>query len=76
MKKNYYQPITEIVVLNLGERLNWGDETILSEPNPHNTVDGKQNVFIFEEFMDEEPDTTDFWSNDPWKIQYSLWDEE
>lgn len=76
MKKLYVQPNTENVVLNLGEQITWGDEVKPSVNNPHNTGDAKENVIIFEEFMDEEPDTTDFWSNDPWKIQYSLWDEE
>ena len=76
MKKLYVQPNTENVVLNLGEQITWGEEVRPSVHNPYNTGDAKQNVIIFEEFMDEEPDTTDFWSNDPWKIQYSLWDEE
>lgn len=74
MKKLYVKPSTEKVVLNVGEQLAWG-----AGANASNTgiyTEGKQNVIIFEEFMDEEPDTTDFWSNDPWKIQYSLWDEE
>ena len=39
-------------------------------------ADAKQNVIIFEEFIEEEPDTTGIWSNDPWKIQYSLWEDE
>jgi len=74
MKKLYVKPSTEKVVLNVGEQLAYGD---LADPsNPYNYNEGKQNVIIFEEFMEEEPDTTDFWNNDPWKIQYSLWDEE
>ena len=74
MKKLYVQPNTENVVLNLGEQIAWGE---LADPsNPYHYTEGKENTIIFEEFMEEEPDTTDFWSNDPWKIQYSLWDEE
>lgn len=74
MKKRYVQPSTENVVLNLGTLLDWGEEA--GNSNPFHTGDAKQNVIIFEEFIEEEPDTTDFWNNDPWKIQYSLWDEE
>lgn len=74
MKKLYVQPSTENVVLNIREQLTYGELADPSNPYDHN--EGKQNVIIFEEFMEEEPDTTDFWNNDPWKIQYSLWDEE
>ncbi len=74
MKKLYVKPSTEKVVLNVGEQLAYGD---LADPsNPYNYNEGKENVIIFEEFIEEEPDNSDFWSNDPWKIQYSLWDEE
>ncbi len=76
MKKLYVQPNTENVVLNLGEQITWGDDVRPSVHNPYNTGDAKQNVIIFEEFIEEEPDTTDFWNNDPWKIQYSLWEDE
>lgn len=73
MKKNYYQPVTEVVVLNLGERLNWGEEQ--NPSNPYHTGDAKENIIIFEEIVEEE-DTTSIWNSDPWKIQYSLWDED
>ena len=74
MKKLYIQPMTETVVLNLGERLNWGEG---AGSNPYNTGDAKQNIIIFDDFVEEEePDTTDFWNSNPWKTQYSLWDEE
>ena len=75
MKKAYIKPITEDVVLNLGERITWGGDATLS--NPYNTGDAKQNVIIFEEIGNEEvPDTTDFWYNDSWKMKYNLWDED
>lgn len=74
MKKLYVQPNTENVVLNIGDHLAFGEGANASNTGIY--TEAKQNVIIFEEFMEEEPDTTDFWSNDPWKIQYSLWDEE
>jgi hypothetical protein len=75
MKKNYYQPITEIVVLNLGERLTWGDDAKPSQP--WNTGDAKENIIIFEEIVEEEePDTTSIWNSNPWDTKYSLWDED
>ena len=75
MKKNYYQPKTEIVVLNPGERLTWGGGANGSNTGTH--TGGKQNTFIFEEIVEEEmPDTTSIWNSDPWEIQYSLWDED
>ena len=75
MKKLYVQPSTENVVLNLGELLKWGDLADPSNPYDHN--EGKQNTIIFveEDFVEEE-DTTSFWNSDPWKIKYSLWDED
>ena len=76
MKKLYVQPNTDRVVLNVGELLddNWGQFGNASNTGTH--TGAKENALIFEEFIEEEPDTTDFWNNDPWKIQYSLWDEE
>jgi hypothetical protein len=75
MKKLYIQPVTERVVLNLGEHVTWG--TLGNFSNPYNYNEGKQNTIIFvEEDFEEEPDTTSFWYNDPWKIKYDLWDEE
>ena len=74
MKKAYIKPITEDVVLNLGERLNWGDETILSEPNPHNTGDGKQNDFFFEEDIDDGSGELS-WGTNPWEVKYNLWED-
>ena len=66
--KKYETPVLEIIQLK--DFCEFIDHTL------GNDADAKQNVIIFEEFIEEEPDTTDFWSNDPWKIQYSLWDEE
>lgn len=66
--KKYETPVLEVIQVN--------DLNRLMDESQDPYADAKQNVIIFEEFMDEEPDTTDFWSNDPWKIQYSLWDEE
>lgn len=68
--KKYETPVLEVIQFNELNRIMAGS------PIPGNDADAKQNVIIFEEFMEEEPDTTSFWSNDPWKIQYSLWDEE
>jgi hypothetical protein len=67
--KKYETPVLEVIQVNDLNRIMAGS------PDPGNDADAKQNVIIFEEFM-EEPDTTGIWSNDPWKIQYSLWDEE
>ena len=66
--KKYETPVLEVIGIN--------DLYDLMAYSQGWDADAKQNVIIFEEFMEEEPDTTDFWSNDPWKIQYSLWDEE
>ena len=75
MKKAYYQPTTERVVLNLSERITWGEFGNGSNTGTH--TGGKENIIIFEEIVEEEePDTTDIWNSDPWKIQYSLWDED
>ena len=73
MKKNYYQPKTEIVVLNPGERLTWGGGANGSNTGTH--TGGKQNDFFFEEETAENSDE-DFWGTDPWDIKYSLWDED
>ena len=72
MKKLYVQPSTENVVLNLGTLLDWGEEA--GNSNPFHTGDAKQNIIIFEDFVEEE-DTTSIW-DDPWKIKYSLWEDE
>ena len=74
MKKLYVQPNTENVVLNLGEQITWGEGANAS--NTGIQTEGKQNTIIFveEDFVEEE-DTTSIW-DDPWKIKYSLWDEE
>ena len=66
--KKYETPVLEVIGIN--------DLNDLMAYSQGWDADAKQNVIIFEEFMEEEPDTTSFWSNDPWKIQYSLWDEE
>lgn len=77
MKKVYQKPIAELVVVRFKDKLlDYGVPTGASNYQDYDHTDAKQNVIIFEEFMDEEPDTTDFWSNDPWKIQYSLWEDE
>lgn len=68
--KKYETPVLEVIQFNELNRIMAGS------PIPGNDADAKQNALIFEEFIEEEPDTTDFWNNDPWKIQYSLWDEE
>lgn len=73
MKKNYYQPITEKVVLNIGTLLDWGEFGNASNTGTH--TGGKENIIIFEEIVEEE-DTTSIWNSDPWKIKYSLWDED
>jgi hypothetical protein len=75
MKKKYQKPLSELVVVRCKDKLLWGEMGNAGSNNFDHT-DAKQNVIIFEEFIEEEPDTTDFWNNDPWKIQYSLWDEE
>ena len=69
--KKYETPVLEIIQLK-----DFCQLTAQTDPNQGNDADAKQNALIFEEFIEEEPDTTDFWNNDPWKIQYSLWDEE
>lgn len=69
--KKYETPVLEIIQLK-----DFCQLVAHTDPNQGIDADAKQNVIIFEEFMEEEPDTTDFWNNDPWKIQYSLWDEE
>ena len=75
MKKNYYQPTTENVVLNLGEQITWGEGANASNNGIY--TEGKQNTIIFEEIVEEEePDTTSIWNSDPWKIKYNLWDED
>lgn len=67
--KKYETPVLEIFEM---EHINH-----LLDESQGPDADAKQNVIIFiEEDFVEEPDTTSFWSNDPWKIQYSLWDEE
>jgi hypothetical protein len=66
--KKYETPVLEIFEM---EHINH-----LMDESQDPYADAKQNVIIFEEFMEEEPDTTSFWSNDPWKIQYSLWEDE
>jgi hypothetical protein len=66
--KKYETPVLEIIQME-----DLCQQYVYSQGND---ADAKQNTIIFEEFMEEEPDTTDFWNNDPWKIQYSLWDEE
>ena len=66
--KKYETPVLEVIGIN--------DLYDLMAYSQGWDVDAKQNVIIFEEFIEEEPDTTDFWSNDPWKIQYSLWEDE
>ncbi len=66
--KKYETPVLEVIGIN--------DLYDLMAYSQGWDADAKQNVIIFEEFIEEEPDTTDFWNNDPWKIQYSLWDEE
>lgn len=66
--KKYETPVLELFEM---EHINH-----LLDESQGPDADAKQNVILFEEFMDEEPDATDFWSNDPWEIQYSLWDEE
>ena len=75
MKKMYIQPLTENVVLNISERITYGELTDPSNDGIY--TEGKQNIIIFDDFVEEEePDTTDFWNSNPWKTQYSLWDEE
>lgn len=66
--KKYETPVLEVIGIN--------DLYDLMAYSQGWDADAKQNVIIFEEFIEEEPDTTGIWSNDPWKIQYSLWDEE
>ncbi len=66
--KKYETPVLEVIQVN--------DLNRLMDESQDPYADAKQNVIIFEEFMEEEPDTTDFWNNDPWKIQYSLWEDE
>ena len=67
--KKYEAPVLEIIQIEQINHLTAGTEQGWD-------ADAKQNVIIFEEFIEEEPDTTSFWSNDPWKIQYSLWEDE
>ena len=66
--KKYETPVLEVIQM---EDL---CQTVDQSQDPY--ADAKQNVIIFEEFIEEEPDTTDFWNDDPWKIQYSLWEDE
>lgn len=66
--KKYETPVLEVIGIN--------DLYDLMAYSQGWDADAKQNVIIFEEFIEEEPDTTGIWSNDPWKIQYSLWEDE
>ena len=67
--KKYETPVLEVIGIN--------DLYDLMAFSQGWDADAKQNTIIFveEDFVEEE-DTTDFWSNDPWKIQYSLWEDE
>lgn len=74
MKKSYLIPYTEVVDLRIQEKITFGG---LANPSNDAQYGGaKENALIFEEFMEDDPDTTGIWSNDPWKIQYSLWEDE
>ena len=67
--KKYETPVLEVIQVN--------DLNNLMDESQDPYADAKQQTIIFEEIVEEEePDTTNFWNNDPWKIQYSLWDED
>ncbi len=67
--KKYETPVLEVIQVN--------DLNRLMDESQDPYADGKQHIIIFEEIVEEEePDTTDIWNSDPWKIQYSLWDED
>ena len=74
MKKSYLIPYTEVVDLRIQEKITFGEGA--NQSNDAQYGSGKEHTFIFEEFEEEEPDTTSFWNSDPWKIKYSLWDED
>ena len=66
--KKYETPVLEIFEM---EHIN---HLLDESQDPY--ADAKQNHIIFiEEEIVEEEDTTSIW-DDPWKIKYSLWDEE
>ena len=67
--KKYETPVLEVIGIN--------DLNRLMDASQGWDADAKQHIIIFEEIVEEEePDTTDIWNSDPWKIQYSLWDED
>ena len=66
--KKYETPVLEIIQM---------EDLCQYVYSQGNDADAKQQTIIFEEIVEEEePDTTNIWNSDPWKIQYSLWDED
>ena len=65
MKKIYMKPATEIIVLNLGEPVAWGDLADASNSGNHN--DGKEADTPWDYVDDEEQDS---------KFSWSVWGDE
>ena len=66
--KKYETPVLEVIgINNLNELMAFSQGW---------DADAKQNHIIFiEEEIVEEEDTTSIW-DDPWKVKYSLWEDE
>ena len=66
MKKVYQRPTTDIVVLNLGERIAWGELANPSNPYDHN--EGKDGETSWD-YVDEEDELDS-------KFSWSVWGDD
>lgn len=65
MKKVYLKPTTDIVVLNLGEPVAWGELADASNNGNHN--DGKENETPWDYIEEDNLDS---------KFNWSVWDDD
>ncbi len=54
MKKVYLKPTTDIVVLNLSEKITWGDPELVTASNDGAYTEGKENTGTNPTIDDEE----------------------